>query len=278
MHHRYGRHGPHAWKRLQERKYVQRPSVLPVPVVPTTMFVRIVVPVSTERIVVILMPENEKPNNDEERKQDIQIYANQGGHPTPFITVQPTRQDEEEQPKLSSGDRLLITRAQWQAFNDAKEIERLRNNGLFIRIDQVRLKGRIEGIVNKYLLEDRSAEGGPPPNRAEYQRLVHLCQQAYQTRFQEETSSDQERLPSLVNVEEARLRELAIQDRKEAPTYDDRDYHIRDIAVVRVLQVLSIPLDTAKDRLREIHFYADRYQDYYSNPREEVIWPGPDSF
>jgi hypothetical protein len=100
-----------------------------------------------------------------------------------------------------------------------------------------------------------------------------LYQQAYEEHlFAEVKNTPEIRYSS--DTREARLREIAIQDRSEAPP--QRDYHIRDLAVIRVLQVTSTPLDAATDHLTQLHFLADRYQEYYSNPREEVEWPPED--
>lgn len=70
MSHRYGRHGPRGWKRLQERKYVYRSSVLPVPVVSFPMSIQIIVPATTERVIVIIMSETLEPIEDEKTAEE----------------------------------------------------------------------------------------------------------------------------------------------------------------------------------------------------------------
>lgn len=62
MYHRYGRHGPHAWKRWRQRKFQQRLPVL----APSVAVVRVHVPIATERIIIIVVTSE----NYEERDDD----------------------------------------------------------------------------------------------------------------------------------------------------------------------------------------------------------------
>jgi hypothetical protein len=56
MYHRYGRHGPHAWKRQRQCKFQQR---LPA-IVPPVAVVRIQIPIEAERIIIIIMQQPER--------------------------------------------------------------------------------------------------------------------------------------------------------------------------------------------------------------------------
>ncbi len=57
MQHRYGRHGPRAWKRRRDRLYAR--SSVPVPVVPRVALVHVQLPaIDAERIIVIIMTQN----------------------------------------------------------------------------------------------------------------------------------------------------------------------------------------------------------------------------
>jgi len=63
MYHRYGRHGPHAWKRLRQRRFQQR---LPANVPPVAL-VRIQFPITTERIIIIIM---QQPQDFDEHDEE----------------------------------------------------------------------------------------------------------------------------------------------------------------------------------------------------------------
>ncbi len=78
MEHRYGRHGPRAWLRWRQRRY-GRPSLLPVPVVPPTV-VHVQVPINAERVIYIIMEEQNTTNDTANTgKRFAVIPAQQGG-------------------------------------------------------------------------------------------------------------------------------------------------------------------------------------------------------
>jgi hypothetical protein len=56
MYHRYGRHGPHAWRRRRERRFQRH---LPA-IVPPVAIVRIYVPITAERVIIIIMQQPER--------------------------------------------------------------------------------------------------------------------------------------------------------------------------------------------------------------------------
>jgi hypothetical protein len=205
----------------------------------------------------------------DDEQQEIQIIKKQ-----PYIPS--SLQNTEQPPLVLPGDNALIEDAQWTAIRHAQEIEELIESGKLVRIDQPKIEARIKDCVTRFLRD--KTNGGPPPDRAERQRLMRVYTIAYQKRFGDEIGGEQEKVRYLVSPEQIHLREVAIQDRKEEPPRSYRDYHIRDLAVIRVMQVLHVPLDIARDALTEIHKLADFYQDCYSNPREEVIWPDQEFF
>ncbi len=278
MLHHYGRHGPRAWLRRHKRRY--RSSLLPVPVRPVVAdltltdpgvtIVRVHLPANVERVIFIMIGNSN--DNNEENRQELEVTASRD-----LSFVDSSLQNIDSNiPKLSIGSNKLISNAQWQAFHDAKEIKKLSDSGKFVEVDWEAVELRIEHLVDTYL-QQNSPDGGPP-SRSVYEELVTACRNAYRIRFNEEISSDSESIGYIHNPAEARLREIAIRDRQNAPTYSDRDYHIRDIAVVRVLQEIHTPVDIAVDRLTDIHRLADKYQEYFSTPRKGVIWPGQTPF
>jgi len=63
MYHRYGRHGPHAWKRWRQRKFQQRLPIL----APSVAVVHVHVPIEAERIIIIIM---QQPQDFDERDEE----------------------------------------------------------------------------------------------------------------------------------------------------------------------------------------------------------------
>lgn len=275
MSHRYGRYGSHAWKRLQRRKYAHHPAVLPVPVVSTTMIVRVIVPSTTERVIVVIMPENELP--DGATPPDITILRGQGGEAFPVPPIEAIAR--EKHVALSPGDASLLNHAQWRAHHDADTVKELIRDGKFVRIDDARLEKRLKDLVLAYF-DRRIADGAPHPDlQQEYQTKREVYRDAYLQYFHTLLAQGQQGSTYLSSQPlEARLRCLAIEDRNKFATAWTSPLHRRDLAVVRALGVLNEDLDHALQTLDTIHEHADMYEDYYEHPREEVSWPEPATF
>jgi hypothetical protein len=236
---------------------------------PTTTIVRITVPATTERVIVIVMSENAGTNGPQEYREEIHLVTNQPN--PPFLgSIPPSGTSPRSISGPSQEENELIKRVKWAARDGAEEIKEYYRNGYLVIMNASLLDDEVRRIINAYLRDNRSGE---PPLPSETRRLQVMCNNAYQSRLQEELEEDQAEMPYIASEEEIKLRELAIQDREESPTYDDRDWHIRDIAVVRVLQVLNAPISSAKDNLAVIHKLADRYQDFYREPGRTVVWP-----
>ncbi len=159
-----------------------------------------------------------------------------------------------------------------QARKDAKEIKARIDDGDFVRVHWPKVNRKADHLAEKAL--ETCYPGLQMPDNHECDRLVEEYKNAYQ-------QSLKERLKD-VSVDyfdtefEAQLRKTAMNDREKEP--QNRPYHKRDLAVIRVLSQLEVSLDIADERLVEIQKWADKYEGYYSNPREELIWPDPDSF
>lgn len=271
MHHRYGRHGPRAWLRQRMHRYA-RPSVLPVPVesppiVPATI-IRVFVPVTTERIIFIIMQGTINPEDEDE------FIESQLGSSHALLP-----QNTDEMRKLP--DSLIVRIAKNQAREDADEIEELTDDN-FVRVHWNKVKRETRKFAGKAINENYS--GKETPDDYEYDRLIEEYQKAYLKRLKERLDELHKNGASIDYFEtgrEARLRELAIKDRENAPQPQQRPYHQRDLAVIRVLVLLEVRLDIDDDHLdnyldshlADIHTWTDKYEHYYRNPRKEKNWP-----
>lgn len=267
MSHRYGRHGARAWLLWRKRHYV-RPSLLPVPVVPK--IVRVFIPAATERIIFIIMLDNNHSNEDGElnEQEEIQIVSGQSEQHS-FAPVPPSLPSPSDTQKLTVDNSPMAKRARWQAVDDIHEIEGLNKNGKFVLIDLDGVADRAEDLARKDIRENHSRDD--PPDDEQYKKLLVAYRDAYTKRFNDGTRESSGDIKHLHSQQTIHLREIAIQDRRTSPS--NRNYHIRDLAVIRVLNELDIPLDIAENHLPQIHLLADTYQEYYSNPREGVTWP-----
>jgi hypothetical protein len=268
MHHRYGRHGPRAWLQQRMRRYA-RPSLLPISVespsvVPATTTIRVFVPTTAERIIFIIMQGTINPEDEDE------FIESQLGSSHALLL-----QNTDEMRKLL--DSLIVRIAKNQAREDADDIEELTDDN-FVRIHWNKVKRETRKLARKAINENYS--GKETPDDYEYDRLIEEYQKAYLKRLEDRLDELHKKGASIDYFEtrlESQLRDLAIADRKKAPQPPQRPYHQRDLAVVRVLVLLEVSLDIDDDHLAshlaDIHTWADKYEHYYRNPREEVNWP-----
>jgi hypothetical protein len=262
MNHRYGRHGPRAWLKWRERHSVHS-DTSPAPVARTTVYVYDLS--ITERIIYIVTT---SPRDYQE--------GNGGLLQTPAFSRAPlSLQSGEKTSELSPGDVELIEAAQVQAINDAETLQSIDRDGQTISIHRVRVSDRARKLAQKDVLDHLTKIGRRKPD--EYKRLLDVYQEAYVRQLDKEI----ETAPNIKYIndpQEAHLREMAFRDREEASSLGYGDWHIRDLAVIRVLQELGIPLDRAKESLAEMHPFVDKYQGYYSSQAKEVEWPFPEDF
>src|SRR5258707_2315225 len=206
MHHRYGRYGPNAWKRKRQRWSQQR---LPTVVMPTVAIVRVRVPISTERIILIIMPDGETGTYQE--STDPQP----GGDQTKKIAVYPTynalpEQQRQDQDSIPSWLRMLQRVAERRAIADSQHLRDYADNEQHITFDSRRLDRRIrdfaEQDISNELLRDDSVSG--------YEALFDAYERAYRDKLREKTQPFAKWITILRGQKEQQLRMLLSQDRQ----------------------------------------------------------------
>jgi hypothetical protein len=269
--HRYGRHGPRAWIRWHERhRHRSTSKVVDKPFVPAenVIVIHVSVPIHAGRIIFIVGEETGQTNN-----QEVQVFP--AGDQTRAVVsnVVPSSLQRVEGTSVASdgASSALARRAQIQAVNDLKEIGRMSRDGLFVSVNFEKAMDRAEDFASEDI--NKSFPWDNPPSPDQYRLLVSEYKSAYEKEFRAGEKSGDESVVYLHTPREVRIREIAIQDRKNSPS--NRDYHIRDLAVIRVMVELGIFLGDAPDpnNLRNIHRWADKYETFYTDPREGVNWP-----
>lgn len=255
MDHRYGRHGPDAWLKWRARHYVP-PTTPLTPATRTTVYVYNLS--KTERIIYIVTGE---PQGYEENGET--------GHPS-FPRTSLSLQTGDKVIELPPGDRELRDAVQWLASDDAEEVSSILRERPIVHINGMKVEDRIRRVIRAHLEKTRGSGG--PPSVQERERLLSVANTAYYNEFY--TAVSEERVKLIATPQEVRLRDLAVRDRKTYPTYTSRRFHQRDLAVIRVLSVLDLHVDSDNDALLEtIHDFADKYEEYFRNQEEEVEWP-----
>jgi len=261
MYHRYGRHGPHAWKRRHQHRFQQH-----LPVVAPTVIVQIEISINAERIIFIIMPDHGQPEGtwvNEEKELEA------GNGQTDPLALATRQQETNGLEKIDPKDQELARRAKWSAVDGLDEVKKLHRQGRFVIINWQGVEEKAKDQALKYIRENYSQDD--PPEDQELERLLSVYACAYKARLQQDLKAISNNIDYFDSSQEVRLRDLAIQDKEKFPT-DDHN-HIRDIAVVRILQEMHIPLHLATDRFSVIHDLAAKYQHYYSDSREAVAWP-----
>jgi hypothetical protein len=152
MHHRYGRHGPHAWLRQRERRHA-RPSLTPDSVVSPTI-IRVFVPTATERIIVIIMTNSSQFDDWNE----IKVVEAQ----SKVSLLQSTDQQE---------NTSIANHAIWKALDDVGEIQGLARKGTFLIINQEELHRR----HSRNLCASLGSSGSPHAHAASCRAGSDLC-------------------------------------------------------------------------------------------------------
>lgn len=268
MYHRYGRHGPHAWKRWRERRFQRR---LPV-VVPTVAVVRVQVPIIIERIIFIIMSDGNA--REELEVTQVQLSSDQPGSLVAVSTQNLVPMTEDSRDSPSSSDAVLIEETKWQAYHDTANVAAIFKEARLVRIHEPMVEERIKRAVNIYLEKNRP-KGGPPNDEEQY-RLLSVSRQAYWGYLYQII---REKIKLIATSLDVQLRDQAVKDRETYPAYVDNQSHLRDLAVLRVLSIPGLSMDYEPDaHLDQIHDFADKYEYYFRTPGEEVIWPTQDSF
>jgi hypothetical protein len=161
--------------------------------------------------------------------------------------------------------------AEKDAFNDAGRIRKQSGKGELIVIHQENLDKKLDESARMAISDIIEKRGEKIPPVEESQQLIQKYQEYYRSRLEKELYGENGILP--YTGQEISLLKIAMEDRKNAPQH--RDYHIRDLAVIRVLANIGVPIIEAQEHLTMIHNLADFYQQQYSNPREVVYWPSP---
>ncbi len=170
---------------------------------------------------------------------------------------------------------VLKEDAKMEAFNDVGEINEQSGKGALLTIHEGNLSKKLEKSAQTAIRNIAKERGGKLPSTEESRQLIQKYQEYYRSRLEEELQGEKDILFS--TEQEIHLLKIAMEDRKEAPQH--RDYHIRDLAVVRILADIGVSAIEAQEHLTTIHNLADFYQQQYSNPREVVYWPiSQDSF
>ncbi len=266
MYHRYGRHGPHAWKRRHQRRFQQH-----LPVVAPIVIVQIEISINAERIIFIIMPDHGQPEGtwvNEEKELEA------GNGQTDPLAIATRQQETDELEEVDPKDQELVKSAKWSAVDGLDEVKKLHRREKFVIIDWQGVEDKAHDQALKQIRENYSQDD--PPEDQELERLLSVYARAYKARLKQGLKTIPNNIDYFNSPQEVRLRELAIQDRRNFPT-KDHDY-IRDMAVVRVLQESHISLHLATDHFSIIHDLATKYQHYYSDSREAVVWPGQGFF
>jgi hypothetical protein len=266
MEHHYGRHGPRAWLRWRQRRY-GRPSRLPVPVEPQPTIVRVFVPTNAERIIFIVIQGAQDPNEENQDITNAEIEAIKLRTIAPSSSQSSVQYVDAFHPSL---DTAFTNDAEQKADEDVEDIELLVKDGKFVLIEETSVDRK--GI---YLARDclRQHQDKNRIHADEGKRLKEIFHKAYTARVKAGIKTVPRTSLSQTPIE-ARLRNYALQDRKERIPDQKGNYHKRDIAVVRTLQCLDIPPDQAVDCLDVIHRLADEYENTIRrDEKDEVYWP-----
>lgn len=238
--HRYGRHGPEAWRIRQQRRFQRH---LPV-VVSRTVSVQ--VPVSTERIIFIVLNSPDDFEVNEPLNFPRETYALQ-----PAVDNSP-----------------IANTARMQVVDDIEDIRALAEaEGQVVIVDS-------EVAKRAKVLAREAAKSNQPADHEEYRHQQERYLAAYFALFEEEKKKIAKDLKCFPDAKAINLARKARVDRKKYvfPSSGKGPFHQRNLAVVSALCELGLCQDL-ESYLEQIHMYVDTYEEAFRSPKEEVMWP-----
>jgi hypothetical protein len=245
MHHHYGRHGPHAWKRLQERRY-RHHSVYPVPVPRVaTVYVRLPV-IDAERIIIIMtMPEGFDP---EKMSRELQVQPSFEGTGLPRIVVDQQIDFPEELRALAS--LAAMQKAQQDINADPEDLpsrSALQQVARTAAIDHIRqyITGHSEAA--KY-----------------YERFIPIFADIYLEAYENEVK--EQRRAGIVPDDQTLHIHRVVRTDKDAldaqGKYLSPEY-LRYLATARAMRDLGLDIALSFEDLDKIHGYVGEYCTYF---------------
>lgn len=189
------------------------------------------------------------------------------GQEAPTDPLQLAAPGNDGQKSLSSPDNELRNSARNKAKDDVREIKRRSDEGKIVRVMWNLVEERAAVYARSHVKDTLPAD--------EYDLRIHQYEELYQNNLQELLEGDPS-IHYITTSEQLRLREYANEDRRAS--FSEGAFHIRDIAVLRVLMTTGYSAEVGLEMHETLHTLASFYQDCYTHPREEGRWPEQNSF
>ena len=240
--HRYGRHGPEAWRIRRARRFQRSlPAIV-------SSRVSVQTPVSTERIIFIVIHPSDAFEENEPLPFPGEMHALQ-----PVLDKSP-----------------IALAGEMQAIYDTEDIQALSER-----------EGKKVTIINEHvtrratnLAREKAREINVENIPENYEHLWKSYRDAYLAKFEERKLSIAPYLTYFPDTKAANLARKAHEDREKYTfaSSGKGPFHQRDLAVVSALHELELCQDL-EGFLEKIHPYADIYEEARRNPGKGVEWP-----
>jgi hypothetical protein len=240
--HRYGRHGPHAWLRLQQQHVMIAqalgPSAQPSPLLVVQISVSLEV---TERIVVLIMP---TPNDDTDVRQEDQLIQE------------------------------VQSIAERQANRYVKRLMRDISSGKYPIISPQMILEQAQQGFDAYLSEEIDKKRIRLTDQCENQ-----LEQAFLDAFIAKVNQKKQEHPDIFPSDrDIHLHNIALHDKQHNPYRSQSE--VDTIAVLRAVQTLDLTIDAALADMSVLLPVAQTYQKYYRtiDADKEAIWDTQGTF
>jgi hypothetical protein len=239
------------------------------------MTVRVTVPPTVERVILIIMPEDHarddewKEQEEGEEGKTIDVPANQGG----FLTIHPGQHLQE-----AAGRRRGIPSSPIQKVADRRaseaidDLEAILDSGQYVLFDEKLFERKAKVLARKDITNE-DVKSSP----ASYDELLRDYQDTYRSNFWEKLPAEMRaRIVIPKDEREKQLRVRLTSDRLLVQNRAPRDWHARDLVILRFLQIYyphHVEDADIVNVLLEQHSFTDRYEQFVLNARIEVPWP-----
>ncbi|QBD82846.1 hypothetical protein EPA93_45550 [Ktedonosporobacter rubrisoli] len=267
MDHRYGRHGPHAWKRWREHRFARR-SILPASVA-QVMVIHVHMPIEAERIIIIMaMPEDFDEEFDQENtNRELQSQPNFGE--ISQRDIMPAQQYPFPEELRAQASMDAMRRVHQDVQNDP---EQLPSEGALRQVARLSAIEHIKAYITTHSQAARY-----------YDRFIPIFMKIYLEAYNHEVE-DLQLAGVVLDERTLRIRQVVRTDKDDhlARNKHLSPEYLRYLAAARAMRDEGLDTALSLEDLDTIHSYVEVYCPYYwqyiPNPKEGGQFRGPEPF
>jgi hypothetical protein len=264
MYHRYGRYGPRAWKRLQERKYSYHSTNL-VPVVHREVVVYVQLPpIHTERVIFIVVPSADPYKENQENLREGNALPQESHQQLSFKQIGPAQNEHTEYYDKLKKRAIFEANTKYDL-----DLQNVQDRAGDWPIDQA-LEREANTKAN-VALRDYVDTSLDLDEAKHYYVTTYLA--TYQARYEADTENGILPTVEMKKVQEEAIRDARVnkQENYEFSSEQELNYH----AVLRIQELFGYQVRLSSGYLAHILSHLPCYKQAYKEERDRLARSNP---